>query len=163
MGAGGRPSKYDPAFVEQAKKLCRLGHTDIEIADFLEVNIATLYRWKNDHPEFCDALKEGKAEADNRVEASLYHKAIGYSFDAVKIFMPANAPAPVHAPYREHVPPDTTAAIFWLKNRQPSRWRDKHDHELTGKDGGPIETRTVTNRDRAKAMALLVAKQKADG
>jgi hypothetical protein len=42
----------------------------------------------------------------------------------VKIFMPAGAKKPVYAPYVEHVPPDTTAAIFWLKNRDPARWRD---------------------------------------
>ena len=60
---------------------------------------------------------------------SLYHKAIGYSYDAVKIFMPAGATEPVYAPYREHVPPDTTACIFWLKNRRQQEWRDVHKHE----------------------------------
>jgi hypothetical protein len=66
----------------------------------------------------------GKAEADKRVERSLYERANGYSYDAVKIFMPAGAKKPVYAPYVEHVPPDTTAAIFWLKNRDPAQWRD---------------------------------------
>ena len=51
-------------------------------------------------------------------------RANGYTYDAVKIFMPAGAKKPVYAPYREHVPPDTTAAIFWLKNRDPAHWRD---------------------------------------
>jgi hypothetical protein len=59
-----------------------IGTADMEIADFFAVNVATLYRWKNDHPEFCDALKEAKTEADARVEASLYHRAIGYSYDS---------------------------------------------------------------------------------
>lgn len=126
-----RPSKYDPKFPEQARKLCLLGATDLEIADFFGVSVASLYRWKNEHPAFCEALKEAKAEADKRVEESLYHRALGYSHDAVKIFMPAGATEPVHAPYREHYPPDTTAAIFWLKNRQPDRWRDKHEVEVT--------------------------------
>ena len=53
-----------------------------------------------------------------RVERSLYERANGYSYDAVKIFMPAGAKKPVYAPYIEHVPPDVTAAIFWLKNRR---------------------------------------------
>jgi transposase-like protein len=65
--AAGRPSKYKPEFIEQAKKLCLLGATDMEIADFLEVNIVTLYRWKNEHEEFCNALKISKAVADDRV------------------------------------------------------------------------------------------------
>ena len=130
----GRPSKYDPAFVERAKKLCVHGFTDVEIADFFEVSVSTLSLWKVEHPEFSEALKAAKREADARVEASLYHKALGYSFDAVKIFMPAGATEPVYAPYREHVPPDTTAAIFWLKNRQSDRWRyiQKHEHGNAG-------------------------------
>jgi hypothetical protein len=56
---------------------------------------------------------------------SLYHRAIGYSYDAVKIFM--HDGKPVEVPYREHVPPDVAACIFWLKNRRPHLWRDKHD------------------------------------
>jgi hypothetical protein len=71
-----------------------------------------------------DVLKIGKAEADKRVERSLYERANGYTYDAVKIFMPAGVKKPVYAPYREHVPPDVTAGIFWLKNRDPAHWRD---------------------------------------
>lgn len=123
----GRPSSYETAFAEQAKKLCALGATDAELADFFEVSIRTIANWQAQHEEFLQALKGGKEKADDRVEKSLYHRAVGYSHDAVKIFMPANAPSPVYAKYREHVPPDTTACIFWLKNRRPELWRDKSD------------------------------------
>lgn len=122
-----RPSKYDPTFCDQARKLCKLGATDIEVADFFGVNVATLYRWKNDHPSFCEALKEGKTEADARVVDSLYHRAVGYSYDSEKVFQFQGAI--IRAPVREHVPPDTTACIFWLKNRQAADWRDKQEHE----------------------------------
>jgi hypothetical protein len=64
-----------------------------------------------------------------RVERSLYERANGYSYDAVKIFMPANRKKPVYAPYVEHVPPDVTACIFWLKNRDPQHWRDTQQLE----------------------------------
>ena len=59
-------------------------------------------------------------------------RGVGYSYDSVKIFMPAGAKKPVYAPYVEHVPPDTTAAIFWLKNRDPAHWRDawQVEHQL---------------------------------
>lgn len=134
----GRPTDFKPEFVEQAKKVCKLGATDIDIAEFFEVDVRTIYRWKHEHPAFCQALKRGKAVADDLVEASLFRRATGYSHAAVKIFMPAGADAPVHAEYTEHHPPDTTAAIFWLKNRKPENWRDKQDHELTGKDGAPL-------------------------
>ncbi len=127
----GRPSKYTQEFAVQAEKLCRLGATDKDLADFFEVNTSTIWRWSQEHEAFCNALKVGKAEADDRIERSLYHKATGYSFEAVKIFMPAGAKEPVYAPYTEHVAPDTTACIFWLKNRRPDQWRDKSEHEIT--------------------------------
>lgn len=123
--AGGRPSKFKPEFVEQAAKLCQLGATDKEIADFFEVNVATINRWKAEFPEFCDSLKAGKELADERVERSLYHRAIGYKHEAVKFFQAGGAI--LKEEYVEHFPPDTTAAIFWLKNRRPDLWRDARD------------------------------------
>ncbi len=133
-----RPSSYKPAFAKQVQHLAQLGATDQEVADFFEVDVRTIYRWKHDHDEFCQSLKSGKDVADDRVERSLYQKAIGYEQEEVKIFMPANAENPVYAPYRAKVAADTTAAIFWLKNRRGAEWRDKRDHELTGKDGAPL-------------------------
>lgn len=128
-----RPSKYKPEYVEQAKKLCELGATDREIADFFHVSESTLNLWKLNHPEFSESLKIGKEEADKRVEKSLYRRALGYSHDSVKIFQ--NAGEPVIVPYVEHYPPETTAAIFWLKNRKPQEWRDvkavEHSGEMT--------------------------------
>lgn len=123
---------YIDEFAKQAEKLASLGATDMEMADFFEVDVRTIYRWKHDHEEFCQALNVGKTKADQRVVNSLYQRAVGYEQEAVKIFMPAGAQEPVYAPYREKVAPDTTAAIFWLKNRQPEQWRDKQDVEHSG-------------------------------
>lgn len=81
----GRPSKFRPEFVQQAEKLCKLGATDLEIADFFEIDVRTLHRWKADNTEFCHALKAGKAEADERVERSLFARANGYEHDEVDI------------------------------------------------------------------------------
>ena len=72
----------------------------------------------------------GKEIADERVERSLYQRAIGYEQDEVKIFMPANSAEPVYAPFRAKISPDVTAAIFWLKNRRSQDWRDKQEHDL---------------------------------
>lgn len=119
----GRPSSYKPEYAEQARKLCELGATDIEIADFFEISDRTVYRWQLKYPEFCQALKAGKDAADERVERSLYHKATGYSFESEKIFQ--HQGEIIRAKTREHVPPDTTSMIFWLKNRRPEQWRDK--------------------------------------
>lgn len=128
---GGRPSKYAGKFAGQATKLCELGATDWEIASFFGVDVRTIYRWQTQHPEFCHALKVGKGEADERVERSLFHKANGYSFQAVKIMQDKGTI--IKVPYTEHVPPDTTACIFWLKNRRPEQWREKVDHEHGGR------------------------------
>lgn len=134
----GRPTSYKPEYAEQAAKLCALGATDAELADFFKVTTVTIWRWQSAHVEFCNALKRGKDAADERVERSLYARATGYTFDAVKIFMPAGAKKPVYAKYQEHVPPDVTAQIFWLKNRRREEWRDKQEHEHTGKDGAAL-------------------------
>lgn len=128
-----RPTKYKAEFVAQAEKLCKLGATDAEIADFFEVDVRTLYRWKGEHAEFCHALKSGKTEADDRVERSLFSRAIGYEHEEVDIRVINQAI--VKTPIRKYYPPDTTAAIFWLKNRRPDEWRDKNIQELTDPDG----------------------------
>lgn len=154
----GRPSAYDAETMPaQAEKLCLLGATDEEVADFFEVEVRTIYRWKLKHPEFCQALKAGKEAADQRVERALYQKAIGYRQQAVKIFMPAGADKPVYADYIEHMGPDTTAAIFWLKNRRPDLWRDKSEHEHTGKNGGPIVTASLDAKKLTKAQVEALA------
>lgn len=127
----GRPSKYQPEFLEQAKKLCTLGATDREMADFFKVSESTFYLWKLEHPDFSEALKVGKESADDRVEKSLYRRALGYTHDAVKIFHDKDA-GTTEVPYVEHYPPDTVACIFWLKNRRPDLWRDKQEVEHTG-------------------------------
>jgi len=131
----GRPTLYRDEYARQAEKIALLGATDQEVADFFDVEVRTIYRWKHEHPEFCQALKVGKDVADDRVERSLYQKAIGYEQDEVKIFMPANSEAPVYAPFRAKIAPDTTAGIFWLKNRRSGQWRDKqevdHTHSLS--------------------------------
>ncbi len=139
-----RPSKFKPDFIPQAEKLCKLGATDQEIADFFAVDVRSLYRWKTEHPEFCQALKSGKTEADERVERSLFARANGYEHDEVDIRVVANAI--VQTPIRKYYPPDTTAAIFWLKNRRPEAWREIKAIELTGAGGGPVKYQAITRK-----------------
>lgn len=134
----GRPSLFREEYIEQARKLCAMGATDQELADFFEVEVRTIYRWKNEHPEFSQSLKIGKDIADERVERSLYQKAIGYEQDEVKIFMPSGSADPVYAPYRAKIAPDTTAAIFWLKNRKRAEWRDKIEQTISGDPENPV-------------------------
>jgi hypothetical protein len=127
MKAMSRPSKFKAEFVKQAAKLAALGATDREVADFLEVDERTLNRWKQTNEAFCQSLKVGKSAPDDRVEQSLYRRAVGYSFDSEKIFHAQGIVT--RANCVEHVPPDVTACIFWLKNRRPDLWRDKQEGE----------------------------------
>lgn len=133
-----RPSKYKPEFAAQATKLCALGATDSQLADFFEVAVSTISLWKVEHSEFSEALKMAKGEADSKVEQSLYRRAMGYECDEVDIRVIANVL--VQTPIRKIYPPDTTAAIFWLKNRRPGDWREVKAVELTGANGGPVQT-----------------------
>lgn len=126
----GRPSKFDPRMIEEARKLAAFGATDEEMAAFWGVSVPTFYAWQKAHPDFLKALKEGKELPDAEVERSLLQRAKGYSHPAVKIFQYEGEP--VIVPYTEHYPPDATSMIFWLKNRRPDRWRDKSEVEVTG-------------------------------
>lgn len=125
----GRPTDYKEEYCEQAYKLCLLGHTDAEMATFFDIAESTLNNWKIAHPEFMESIKKGKEMADGDVAEKLYHRATGYSHEDVDIKMYEGQI--ITTPLIKHYPPDTAAAIFWLKNRQRGKWKDKQDHEHT--------------------------------
>jgi transcriptional regulator with XRE-family HTH domain len=118
MADRGRPSEYDPDLVPQIVEMANSGLTDLEIAEEIGFSRTTLWRWRQVHPELCNALKEAKGIADARVEQSLYAKALGG---------------------------DTTACIFWLKNRKSQEWRDKTDVTHSGDPDNPITVRTLND------------------
>ena len=124
----GRKSLFREEFILIAKAAARFGAIEEEIADELNVGIATITRWKNQFPEFRSALNVAKASADDRVERSLYQRANGFVYDAVKLFQTRDGKVIEHR-YRDYAFPDTTAIIFFLKNRRPERWRDVHNIE----------------------------------
>ena len=127
---GARPSLFKPEYVEWAEKFARLGATDKDLASVFEVSLSTIEAWKRDKVEFLNALKRGKMIADANVAAKLYHRAMGYSHKAVKISSSPDGKEHI-TEYMERYPPDTTAAIFWLKNRRPDLWRDKVHQEIS--------------------------------
>lgn len=109
----GRPTKYTPLFEERVIRLFFLGMTDEQVCESLQVDTATFYRWQIKYPHFREAVNKGKANPDDTVEASLYHRAIGYNGMA----------------------PDPASMFFWLKNRRKDQWRDKQEIGFTNKDG----------------------------
>lgn len=141
----GRPTVYRADYAEQARKLCLLSATDVELAAFFEVSEQTLNTWKKAHPEFLESITHGKVLADANVASRLYERAMGYSHDAVKIVANAVTGDEHIVPFTQHYPPDTQAASLWLRNRQPSKWRDRQ--EITGADGGPLIVQSVNYAD----------------
>ncbi len=146
----GRPPKFRAEFCERAYRVCLSGATDEELAKSLGVHEATINRWKAKHPEFCEALKAGKAAVNQRVEKTLLLRALGeWTQPAVKIFIDDGQPMVV--PYTEHFPPDVGACLSWLKNRDPERWRDRT--EITGKDGGPVRITQLSDAELERIAA----------
>jgi len=101
--------RYKLEYPEQAARLCQLGATDMELAEFFDVSKQTIYNWKERFPEFRDAIRLAKFEADMKVTESLYNKALAG---------------------------DVTACIYWTKNRRPDLWRDRKEVEHSGRAGG---------------------------
>lgn len=148
----GRPTKYKPEYAAQASKLCGLGATDAQMADFFEVSISTINLWKVKHPEFSESLTVPKDMANARVEQSLYRRAMGYEHDEVDIRV-VNGEI-VETPIRKYYPPDSTAMIFWLKNRDQENWREMKAVELTGANGGPVESHSTLDVSKLSTQAL---------
>lgn len=140
--ATGRPTDYREEYNEQAEKACRIfGAADKKLAEFFEVCKATITNWKRDYPEFLASIKRGKEYYDtNKVEKSLLQRALGYKTTEVhKELGPDKKTVIGVRKITKHIISDT-AILFWLKNRNPKRWRDIKAMEVTGLDGGPIET-----------------------
>lgn len=155
--AGGRPTKYREEYAEQAYKLCLLGHTDADLAEFFEVSEQTINTWKKSHSGFLESVTRGKEVADAEVAASFHKRAVGYQYTETHSEATKEGDIRLSKEIVKEVPPDPGAALNWLKNRQPAKWRDKHDHELSGPGGEPIESKwtvefvNATPEDKPKA------------
>lgn len=116
----GRPTSYREIYIKQAYKLCLLGATDKDLADFFGVSEQTINNWKKNHPEFFESINRGKLIMDAKVAECLYKLAIGYSYPDVRV---TNSRGKITiTETTKHYPPNVKACIFWLRNRQPEKW-----------------------------------------
>lgn len=143
----GRPTRYQQEFAEQARKLCLLGATDAQLGDFFGVSEQTINAWKTAHKGFLESIKEGKERADTQVAESLFNRALGYSHESEEIKV-VNGEV-VRVPIVKQYPPDTAAAIFWLKNRKKDHWREKV--EIAGDPENPLQVIATITRKIVKA------------
>lgn len=146
---GGRPSVYKDTYPKLAFKIALLGATDVDLANVFDVTEQTINAWKKDHEEFFLALKKGKLEADAKVSKSLFKRANGFRFNEVTLERFENTivddfgniskePGTKIKTVKKLVIPDTTAQIFWLKNRQPDKWRDQKDVKHSNDPENPL-------------------------
>lgn len=128
----------------------RDGLVNEQIANEIGIHPSTLYDWQKKYPEIAEVLKRGKDVIDRKVENALLKRALGYKYEEItyektevmgidEVGNMDMVPGTKIKTVIKEVIPDTTAQIFWLKNRKPEQWRDKQQTEVTGKDGGPIE------------------------
>jgi len=133
----GRPSKYESKWKDRLVQIegwAKEGLTDKEIADKMDIGIRTLYEWKVKFPDFSQSLKKGKEVSDYEVERTLFKRALGYSYEETKIVeeLKDGVSSKKVEKSKKQLPPDTTAIIFWLKNRKPEVWRDKKEIAHSG-------------------------------
>lgn len=107
------------------------GLTEEQIAHNMGINVRTLQTYKRNHKPIFHALKRGKEVVDREVENALYKRALGYEYEE-KIFEGDELKRVV----KKQMPPDPTSMIFWLKNRKPTEWRDKHEVDNNIKTNG---------------------------
>ena len=122
----------------------RDGLIDEQIAHNMGITTKTLYEWKNKYGEISEALKKGKEVIDRQVENALLKRALGYAYDETTYENGVETKR-----VTKEVAPDTTAQIFWLKNRKPAEWRDKIEQQqtVTIQDDGFLEALKGTIQD----------------
>lgn len=116
----------------------RDGLTDEQIASNVGIATSTLYEWKKKYKDISEALKKGKEVVDIEVENALLKRALGYEYEETTTEIVWNPQTEcyeekVHKTVKKQMAADTTAAIFWLKNRKPEVWRDKREVTTDGK------------------------------
>lgn len=124
MAKGKYQEWLDPDGLLLLEGWARDGLTDEQIAGNVGITATTLYEWKNRFPEISEALKKGKEVVDIQVENALLKRALGYDYQEQRIEKSEKDGTKIIQTIK-HVPADTTAQIFWLKNRRPDKWRDK--------------------------------------
>lgn len=125
----GRKAKWDllnmPDKLILVQGWARDGDTEKMIAEKLGVGTSTITRWKQDYPAFLEALKKGKEVIDREVENALLKNALGYEYEEQTVTNKGDV-----VTIRKYQHPNTTAIIYWLKNRKPKEWRDKHEVDV---------------------------------
>lgn len=136
--------KYDPSRLDEVRNYCLMGATNERLAEFLGVSVSAVSSWLTVHPEFRLAVCRGRELANAAVARSLFRRAVGFRKCEEKVFMHNGVPVRVNV--MKYYPPDTSAAIFWLTNREGADWSLRQEH--TGANGGPVKIHLTAGDDK---------------
>lgn len=128
MAKGKYQEWLTPDGITRLEAWARDGLTDEQLAAKIGITATTLYDWKNKYPVISEALKRGKEVVDVEVENALLKRAMGYDYTETRTETADDGTVKTIV-MQKTMPPDTTAQIFWLKNRRPAVWRDKQQVE----------------------------------
>lgn len=152
----GRPTKYQPAFAEQARKLALLGQSDAKIAEFFGVAESTLHLWKIQHIEFSECLAAGKEQADADVAATLYKTALGGAKIVEVREEPDGDGNIIQKRIIRELPPSVGAQKYLLACRHPDKWRES----LRVENARPPEALAETAQRFVEIMAMARERQR---
>lgn len=130
MAKGKYQEWLEPEGLLKIEGWARDGLTDEQIANNIGISVSCLNNWKNKYVEILESLKRGKEVIDRQVENALLKRALGYEYtETTREYIPELDEMKTTKKVTKQVAPDTTAQIFWLKNRKPEKWRDKQEYE----------------------------------
>ena len=153
----GRKGKYHEWLTDDSltkiEAWARDGLTEEQIANNMGIAYSTLKEWKNKFSAIMSALKRGKEVVDIEVENSLLKRALGTEITEEKTYIQEvdGVQTKRKEIIKKQIPPDTTAIIFWLKNRKPIEWRDRRHQILEGQvkvQNDPLEKLSSSELDR---------------
>lgn len=127
----------------------RDGLTNNQIAEKIGISKQTFYDWQKRYPDFSDSLKRGKEVIDRKVENALLKRALGYSYDEITEITDEKGRTTTKV-ITKQVIPDTTAQIFWLKNRKPNEWREKREVEINNEQQSSAMNQLIQSLNQAR-------------
>jgi hypothetical protein len=138
------PTTYDPnRYPYMVYRLRMLGLSKSKIAEIFLVTPPVLEYWLKQHTKFREAYEEGGTHADGKVVNALFKRATGWKHKAVKIAINTQTGAVHKVRYVENFAPETSAAQYWLNNRQPHIWKNRSSSEVTGANGEALSAPTI--------------------
>ena len=148
----GSPAKYDkwltPTGLNQITAWAKEGLYDRQVAEKMGIHRSTFVEWQNRFPDVSDALEAGRDYADRMVENAMFKSAMGYEYVEETEINDGTGKMVLDKRVIKKQAPSASAQIFWLKNRQPAKWRDKQ--EIDNKVSGGLEMKVVMDAETEK-------------